>query len=340
MKRFLVNIFIPHRLLEKWSTRKNTKKIFPLITIMFVISAISNEIWNFPYFYLFFISFTIILTIVVLSEIRYTKDINSIRSLTTINGDGFKKANLSYLRFEETKWMGIFPLLIVAIFGIGGLSIFGALAISPTLVLCLSYFGITVYFSIVGYVQYILLLIYIIQISTDKMNYKNVSELISDRLPAEVNWLQMLTKLTHFYRTIFFTVGAFYIIAFGFYCSAPRFHAMTNHSAYFILWGIIVVAIVIAFPIISVIEYYQIKNIVKKVKSAYLQETKDNMYKESEKISIERTILNQLFSASILASADYPVKNTPGIIYACIIALINIAGSVDTLIQLGERFLG
>ena len=340
MGKIIDNLLRPYQWLEKWSTHKHTVPLFLFISIFFALSALCDYRWNFPYFYLFFASFTVVQVAALFSEIRYTKQINKVRALTA-GREGFRKANSMYLRFERTIWVGVIAFLIVIIFGCGGLSMFGAVDISPTLILCLIYFSITVYLSIVGYVQYILLLVYIVQIGIDREKYKHISDLVSNKLPAEVDWLKSLTSLSHFYRAIFFTIGAFYIIAFWFYCTAPGFMASTSHLAYFILWGIIFFAIVVTFPIVSLIEFYQIKKIVKKIKTSYLIEIKRNLARntEREKTSVERTILNQLFSTSILSSSDYPIKNTLGIVYAYSLALINEMGSLVTLLQLGDRFL-
>jgi len=334
------SILKPYRWLDKWSFRKHGVLSIASIVILFIISALFNARWEFPHFYLFFSTFTIALVVAVISELNYTTRINKIRALT-VDKQGFFKANTKFLRFEHTNWVGIIALSVALIFLVGGLLLSGTLKVTPTLILCLIYFSITVYLCIVGYVQYIMLFAYVLRIGLDKTRFMDVSRVVLDKLPTEIDWLRLLTSLTHFYRTIFFTVGMFFIFAFWFYCNTPAYSVSINHWVYFILWGIIVIAIVITFPVVSLIEFYQIKRIVKKVKTTYLQEVRETLSKHSRgaSISFENSIINQIFTASILTSPDYPIKNTIGIAYAALLALLNLAGSIDTLFILGERFI-
>ena len=337
MKKVFKTLFRPYHWLEKWDTKKHLIPTGGIVSSLFFIAAVSNKIWKFPYFYLFFISFSLLLMCAVVVETKFAKKMNEVRALT-LNEDGLGKANASLTRFELTSWTGAIALFVAAVFSIGGLYMFGAKP-SLTLILCMVLFIVTVYLSIVGYVQYILLFVYIVRAGNDKNDYKHISNMVAGKLPAEVDWLHMLTSITHFYRAIFFTVGTFYILAFWLYCNAPDFLALSNHWVSFLLWGIITAAIVVVFPVISIIEYYYIKRIVKKVKTSYLLKIKKDLAKNAGqgKTTVERTILNQLFSTSILSSPDYPIRNLPGLVYTFLVAFLNLAGSVDSLMQLGDR---
>ncbi len=326
----------------KWQSHPLKKdkliSIFLIISIFFIVSSLCNGRWGFPYFYLFFITFTVVLLLALYSEVRYTININRIRAQTA-KKSGFIIANSKFTQFEQSKLVGIIAIIVVVIFAIGGVSIYGAIAITPTLALCLIYFSIVVYLSIVGYVQYILLFAYIIFLARDKAEFRKVGQELTDTLPAEINWLHNLTKLTHFYRTIFFSVGTFYITAFWFYCSSPKFSVALGHWVYYALWVIIFLAIVVIFPLVSIAEYYFIKKLVIKVKHAYIAEVKTDLEINGDKTkpSAENRILGEVFSSSVLQSANYPITNRIGVVYAALLAVLNLVGSIDTAIQLGNQ---
>lgn len=333
-------ILQPYRWLEKWKMKKHGLAYLIYTVTFWIISIICNVIWPFPYFHLFFVSFTVFQSIALFAEIRYIRQTNSIRALTS-GQDGFRKANRNFLKFERSPWIGIIALAVVIIFTSGGLLLFGRLYVTPTLVLCLIYFAIAVYLSIVGYVQYIMLFVYLLNIGTDSEQFNNVSSQVTNKLPAEIDWLKKLTRLTHFYRTIFFSVGAFYIIAFWFYSNSDGFSATSNHWAYFALWGIIVIAIVITFPVVSVCKFRVIKRIVRKVKDGYINEIEREYaaHTHSETPHAEKTIFCHIFSTSVLASSDYPISNRLGTTYAFVISLIGTIASADTLMQLIRNYL-
>ena len=340
MKKILQYFFQPYRWQSQPLKNKEIVTILLIISVFFIVASISNSRWEFPYFHLFFASFTVILILALYAEIRYTINIGRIRA-QTVNKPGFLLANNKFTQIEQTKIVGITALIVVVIFGVGGISIYGSIKVTPTLALCLFYFSVVVYLSIVGYVQYILLFIYLINLARDKVMFTKVGKELTDTLPAEINWLHNLTKLTHFYRATFFTVGLFYIVAFWFYCSSPEFAVTVTYWMHYLLWLIIFIAIVIVFPLVSIIEFYLIKKLVVKVKHAYIAEIKTTLNKKTErtKPSVERRILGEVFSTSVLQSSNYPIKNRLGIIYSAIIAMLNLVGSIDTAIQLGSNLL-
>lgn len=340
MRKCLQLFFQPYRWQSSsWEPSQHIK-LLCLVTGFFIISSVSNSKWEFPHFHLYFGTFTIVLLGAVYSETHYTRQFNRIRAQTAKNS-GFITANTRYTKLEQSNIVGIIAVAVVAVFGIGGVSIYGAIAVTPTLILCLVYFSVVVYLSIVGYVQYIVLFTYIFCLAADKEEFKNVGQELADTLPAEINWLRNLIKLTHFYRTIFFTVGAFYIAAFWFYCSSPKFAVALGHWIHYVLWAIIFIAIVVVFPLVSIIEFQLIKNLVAKVKRAYISEVKLGLETigREEKPEAERRVLSVVFSSSILQSANYPIPNRAGIAYAIALAMLNLIGSIDTAIQLGKQLL-
>jgi hypothetical protein len=106
-----------------------------------------------------------------------------------------------------------------------------------------------------------------------------------------------------------------------------------------LLWAIIFIAIVLVFPIVSFIEFYSIKRLVEKVKQAYIAEIKNDLHKNSntQKATVESRILGEVFSTAVLQSSNYPIKNTLGIVYATVLTILNLVGSIDIAIQLGNK---
>lgn len=143
---------------------------------------------------------------------------------------------------------------------------FGALELNPALCWILCLFSIVVYISIVGYLQYMSLFLYVIKLADSKNTYPNKQLEVAEDITVELEWLQNLTKLCRIYRCAFFLLGSLYILAFGLFCFLPKMATNTNTAWFFILWSIISIAIVIAFSITALIEQKKIKVIALRIK--------------------------------------------------------------------------
>lgn len=321
-----------------WQSKPwNRRSIFVLSSILLlylIIGSYLNSRYPFPKFYIFLGLFVSIFLITTLAEKRHSFILHEIRGLT-IPDKGFNAANSIYSKLETSNIFLCTPLGVVLVFGVLGVAVFGAVQFSATLLWCLIFFSVVVYISIVGYIQYVALFIYIWKISGKEVIITNQVKAKIHSMPIEVDWLQKLTKLSHLYRTAFFTIGSLYIISFGVFCYHPAFETRNDHVFTYILWAIIFLAIVIVFPLISIIEYYLIKKIVKKVKQSYINDLIEEydlcLVKSPQWVKKHATMLTNIFTVAVENTGDYPIPNRLSASYAFVIAILNLLGSIVTI---------
>ena len=327
-----VNTIIKHRILA-----------IGFFIAYIMIGIVFNSHYTFPHFYLFTSLFLAIGTIGFLCLNYFSKQVPKLINVLAIQ-PGARSANVFYYNWgKKTSMYIISPAAIVLIFGIGGCRMFGALKINPTLYWILCLFAIVVYISIVGYLQYVFLFLYVIKLANSKDIYTNIQHDLDEYIPAELEWLQNLTKLCHIYRSAFFTLGSIYILAFGLFCFLPEMVAEINNPWFFILWGIISIAIVVVFPITTLIEQKKIKSIVLKLKKTYVQDLVNEInLKSMNETSLEtsqRRFFETMYTAQIMNSKDYPIHSFGNSIYNISLSLFNTAASIITVIQGLSTFL-
>lgn len=244
-----------------------------------------------------------------------------------------KPANL-FMRGVGTK-SAIFiaaPTIIVLVFEIGGCLMFGSIYLSPTLIWILLLFATVVYISIIGYIQYIFLAVYIFKLSRGKNRYKGLEKNSVECIPADIPWIKRLTKLAHIYRSAFFTLGCAYIIAFAAFCYLPEFNADVQSASFFLLWGIIFFAIVLTFPVISIMEYQWIKQIVTQLKESYVIDLENECNLMSKTNPTPLTYLvKSICARQVLNSKEYPLPSMWTASYAAILSVVNFVASVTTI---------
>lgn len=325
-----------------WSCSIENSKTLRIVffgCILFcVCGTILYQKWTFPHFFEFVFVFAFIGIISFFCVIHFSKEITHIVTAVA-NQPGAKKANHIYYTYcKDSPLYVIAPMAIILIFGIGGCSMFGAISINPTLIWILILFFLVVYISIIGYLQYIVLIIYIWKLASGSGRYKRLPKSMVECIPAQLEWIQRLTKLSHTYRSSFFTLGSAYIIAFGAFCWLPKMQANTSTPAFFLLWGIIFVVIVLLFPIASVLEYRWIKQIVEHLKASYIEdlvwESKINRKATSTVFSpaAERSV-QTLCAMQIMNSMDYPIKSILATWYATLLSVLNFGAATVTIIQ-------
>ncbi len=295
----------------------------------------------FPCFYPFITLFLIIGITCLLAEWHYCKEIEEICFLLRPQ-KGALGANF-FMNGQGTCSIVfvVFPIAIVLIYGIGGCRMFGSLEFTFTLIWVLILFAIVVFVSIVGYIQYIFLAGYISKLSCSKERYTKLDKKSANYIPANITWIQKLTKLTHFYRAVFFTLGCFYILAFGCFCFLPDMKARRSSVWFYILWFIIFIAIVLAFPIVSLLERKWIKKIVQCLKESYISDL------EKECAILKKSNANQLASIMVSISTrqiwdskEYPFHAAWGNIYAAIVSMINFIATLTTICTDTLSFIG
>lgn len=320
-----------------WFHRAHSKPLF-LFWGFVVLGVFLNRKWHFPHFPVFCICFLFIGSIAVWSVSFFAQKMEHITA-SVANQPAARRANFFYFKYCVNSSLYIWgPLTIIFIFGMGCWSMFGAIRLTPTLIWMVVLFFIVVYISIIGYLQYIVLAIYIYNLAHSSENYRNLPKSAVECIPAQLEWIQALTKLSHIYRSAFFSLGSAYIIGYCAFCWLPEMQANTSLPAFYLLWGIIFIVIVMLFPIVSVLEYHWIKMIIEQLKVCYIMDlVKENNIKEkSETMRLSpavQRLVQTLCATQILNSKDYPLESVWEIGYAALLSVFNFAAAVTTIIQ-------
>lgn len=321
---------------SKWLLFKRGHAIHILaVTLLYISAGIVFQCFApFPHFFLFTALFFFIGGVSVLSERRYCKEMREL-----VLGTEMPSAARYFMVTTGTSSVLFFlaPFITLLLFGIGGCLMFGALKLTATFVWMLLLFAVVVYISIVGYLQYIFLAIYIAKLSKHEERYDTRNKQEAGYVPADGEWIRRLTKLTHDYRSAFFTLGAAYIVAFGGFCYLPAMCADTNSFLFYALWLVIFVAIVIAFPVVSFLEWVWIKKIVEKQKKAYVSDLK----KEFKILSAADSsalpgLVKSIRVRQILDSKDYPVRSLWSTGYAAVLSAANLFAAIVTIAANGK----
>lgn len=318
---------------------KNKKKLIIYLIVYIFTGVLLKSSNSFPFFYVFLAIFALIGIIDTICLFFFSEEIRKITS-STANQPAAYGANGCYYRFFKKSHIYIFiPLVVTAIFEYGGCRIFGALTWSPLLLWILIMFTIVVYISIIGYLQYVGLFFYIMKLANSSEDYKNIKHSFDMYIPADLGWIQTLTKLTHKYQSAFFSLGGLYIIAFSLFCFAPQMEVQTAHPLFIILWVIIFFAIGLVFPITVLFERHWIKVIIAKLKVCYIKdlifevETKYNNQTKSAQDFMQEKVLEIIYYKQIMNSKDYPIKHFAHNIYNIILFLFNLGASTATIMQ-------
>ena len=354
---------------------KEDIKIAPLSygIVYLLLGALLNTLWHFPWFWEFTICFVFIGSLGAWAIYYFSIKMASIIGGLSNQPPAINAKHVYSNHFYNSSTYIIVPLVTIVIFGVGGCSMFGAITFTPTLIWVLCLFFIVVYISMVGYISYIALASYICNLAHGKGEYKQLPKEEVGYIPAKIDWLQTLTKLSHAYRAIFFTLGNAFIIAFGSFCWLPGFNANTASPVFYLLWLIIFFAIVVVFPVVSIMEYKWIKQIVSQLKRSFISDlnsenniaenlkpnnssTEDstvsnptvdnlaiakpaiaNLSPEKPSSADHQSSLQQLFkmhgTTQIINSLDYPIKSGWATLYAGVLAILNFAATLLTIMQ-------
>lgn len=329
----------PDALVDKLIRDKNRKTQSIGVALLYIIAGyMFQHNWPFPHFRMFTVCFILIGMVAIFSIIYFSRKMQSITS-SIANQKPAEKANIMYYSYgKKSRCYILIPFIVVCIFGYGGCSIFGALQMTPTLIWMLFLFGVVVYISIIGYLKYIILAIYLYKLSASEFMYKKLPKSNIECIPIHLKWIQDLAKLYHTYRSAFFSVGGAYTIAYGAFCWLPEMGVVVSNPFFYVLWGIISIAVILIFPIISLLEYQWIKKIVERLKCSYINDMffeEKHMQTNSKTGSmnvISQKIMKTMYVAQIMDSQDYPIKSLLSTSYSVCITVFNIFASVVTII--------
>ena len=323
IKKSFLFLMSPNKACKNMMAKHRKTQLTVVICIYTAIGLVLDLIWPFPSFAVFLPLFVFIGALSIWAIFYFQRKMQSI--ITELSDqDAAKRANIFYLKHWQCSTVYIFgPITVISVFGIGGCSMFGAIKLTPTLIWILGLFFTVVYVSIVGYVLYIALAIYVYHLAAETVAYTRLPKAYIGNIPARLGWLQNLTRLCHTYRTCFFTLGTAYIIAFFCFCRLPSMQAITSSLAFYLLWGIILLAIVIVFPLVSLLEHIWIKKIVAKL----------NSYQNTLIPKYTQSAIDTIYIVQILNSSDYPLKSRLAAYYAITMAFLNFVGTFITLFE-------
>ncbi len=332
-KKIIDTLYTP----SKWCNE--LKNFYKYIIFFFIIGLLLRYHFFFPYFGFYFCIFTLIAIIVCYSircYVQYFPEINAL----SVTQKSLRSATLFYYKYiRKNPFYFWAPCVVVLIFGWGGCSIFEAIEVTPLFIWVMILFSVTVYISIIGYVQYIFLAIYLFKLSSKKSQFYNIRHTMHECIPADMEWIQKITKLVHIYRIAFFTIGSLYIVAFGAYCYMPSFKTERASLAFYLLWGIIFLAIVLTFPILSILEYIWIKKIVTKLKSSFIGDIETEVkYLKADSsnknaFTLQIYFLQNIYTQKIAESRDYPIKSILNVMFSTCLAIFNVLAIAVTIIQ-------
>lgn len=178
---------------------------------------------------------------------------------------------------------------------------------------------------------------YIMKLANSQVPYTNIHHSSNECIPAELEWLQTLTKLYHTYRSAFFTLGSLYILAFYCFCFSPEIKADINSAEFYVLWTFIFVAIVLIFPFTSVLQHYWIKKIVEKLKKQYVNdlalETEIENKQDFATNAMQVKLFEIMYVSQIMNSKDYPVRSIFNTGYNLCVSLFNFVATIITVLQ-------
>lgn len=319
-------------------SKKRIKILGLISTTILFFSIYCNFKYPFPHFWYFIITFECIGTGAFFSVFYFRKTVDKILGLTA-NEPPCEKARILIQKCQILKINQIAPILVVVIFGMGGCIMFSKLQVTPTFLCCMIIFVSVVYISILGYLKYIYLCVFIYKIAFSSKKYKHLPKMQSAKIPPNINWYKKLENLLYIYQSAFFLLGLLYIIAFGKFCFSPEFGVVVNSFIFIFLWLIIFIAIVLTFPIVVFLEINWMKKIEDNMVDFYFLESKKDIlffeqkYKFSELFA---DVLRRNIIENIMDKKDNKVKNIIFKSYSSAMTVINFMVSIITIIQFCE----
>ncbi len=325
-----IDLLRPENWLLKISTR--LKSSLGCLCIFIVLGVFLQQRYPFPCFYPFIGLFLFIGVSCFFSEKYYCEKIQQITSALRHQRCVASANYFMSMRGMRSAVFVAAPAATVLIFGTGGCLMFGAIRLTPTLIWVLFLFSVVVSISIVGYLQYINLAVYIAKLSHCPEDYKSLEKGPVNCIPAELSWIKELTKLSHIYQVVFFTIGCAYITAFSGFCFWPEMEAETDTAIFYILWSIIFTAIVLTFPAVSVLEHKWIKRIVHNLKRSYIHDLeRENMLLKRSHSEQLTSIIVSISARQILDSKEYPLRSLWSNGYAVVMTFINFVATATTI---------
>lgn len=307
--------------------------LFGIMTVFFsAVGIVINVMRPFPNYTLFQFLFTFIF-IVSFFSIRYFEK-QSIEIHRLMAGDrNLQPISDKNYRIRHSKMNLLIPLCICAYFGILALTLVNVELNTISALYLILIYTICVTTSLLGYLQYVYLSIFIknLSCSTSKIRKYNQD------YPSNTNWLVALAHLFGIYRNIFFILGITYVFGVIYFVLCDGYNVLKNiamnpwlNISIVLFWGGVLGAIVIFFPISCALNYLNIKKIVNHLKEQTIVDINSVFCKENDPYL--RCQKSNLIIA-LMNTPAYPFKDAVGTAFSGIVTCINLAASIVAILQ-------
>ncbi len=165
---------------------------------------------------------------------------------------------------------------------------------------------VTVSISVIGYMQYLWMLWFLYRVS------KSTTFHFNKNAPAHTPFLVEISGLLETAKWCFFLEGFLYV--FEYYILIPKGQIsfqklnMPNNTSFLISWFVLFVVIILAFPIIILVQESLMSKIVDHLKNERVQLLSQEFDMVDNSQTTDKFMYNAMIK-NILTSADYPVKN-------------------------------
>lgn len=318
-----------------WADRKG-KCLLVGWFIFLALWSVSNLLWEFPGFWLFFAAFVAI-HVISFGTLKYfythMSDLND-----DLSGYEIFTSAREFYRKSRSHWMNIvFPLIFILTFACGGCYLYTNARLIPTFILYMVYFVIMVYFSMVVYMQYMRFFWYLRAAAQDE---QSMVKLIGPSLPGgklRLKWLYDMTDIADRMRYMFALVGSLYSAAFALFCFSPAYGASVTAPIFYFLWVVIAIFVVLAFFVVNFWTNQYLRQLRDRVKQTYIDELllPEAVPEDADERGPNKfmELLQQVCATTILNSNDFPVRGLPHWSHSVWITVIQVIASVATLCQ-------
>ena len=196
--------------------------------------------------------------------------------------------------------------------------------------------------SILGYVEYMWILWLLYRIAHCEHFYYNKSN------PSQTPFLIYIADITNCAKWFFLVESFIYI--FEYFILIPRRNLiagkiqMPDNLSFFVTWIILLIVLVIAFPIIVLIQETLISKIIDNLKQEQIQAFSICFNIANSNEGIEQAYMCNSIIANIISSSDYPIRTQrfgPALISLATFALhtVNLLTQIPEIHNLISQFL-
>lgn len=205
--------------------------------------------------------------------------------------------------------------------------------------------SITLFMSILGYVEYMWMLWLLYRIVHCEHFYYNKSN------PSQTPFLIYIADITNCAKWFFFVEGFIYI--FEYFILIPRGNLlngkiqMPDNLSFFVTWIILLIVLVMAFPVIVLVQEKMISRIIDNLKQEQIQALSICFNIANNDLSnktIEQAYMCNSIMTNIISSSDYPIRTQhfgPALISVATFVLhtVNLLSQLPQIRDLINQFL-